>query len=228
MSAVDLVGLRSVAAQLDRLGIYYAFTGGVVVGFLLDHPEVVNLRPTDDLDAITAVTGYGQQTEMEAMLRDLDFTHDLSEGAPICRFLYEGIKVDVMPVRDQTGRFDSPWFEQALASSGNRTLEGVTVRTVDAPGFVATKLAAFDDRSGGDMYSHDLEDIITVVDGRNSLLVELQEADSKLRRFVSGRVEQLMVDEDFRDALPGHLLPDTASQARLPALLKKLEAIAML
>ncbi len=33
---------------------------------------------------------------------------------------------------------------------------------------------------------------------------------------------------DFLDALPGHLLPDAASQARLPVLLQRLRELAAL
>ena len=44
MRTVDLPAIREVADQLDKLGKPYAMTGGVVVGFLLDHPELVDLK----------------------------------------------------------------------------------------------------------------------------------------------------------------------------------------
>lgn len=226
MRTVDLTALKEVAAQLDRLEVAYAFTGGIVLGFLLDHPQVVDIRATDDLDAITAVTSYGQQAELEEKLRLLQFRHDISEDAPTCRFLYEGIKVDVMPMKDQTGQFDNPWFEIALETSSLRTLDGVTVRTVNAPCFIATKLTAFADRGKGDfMSSHDLEDIITVVDGRASLVDEIDEAESSMRHFMLNRITELMENESFRDCLPGHLQPDRAGQMRLPLLIKRLQLI---
>ncbi|MCC5848569.1 MAG: hypothetical protein JJU29_10770 [Verrucomicrobia bacterium] len=228
MRTVDLEALKSVAAQLDKLERPYAFTGGIVVGFLLDHPEVVHLRPTDDLDAITSVTSYAQQNLMEEELRGLLFIHDTSEGAPSCRFLFEGIKVDVMPAKDETGQFNNPWFESALASASPRSMKDVTVNTVDAPHFIATKIAAFLDRSKGDLYSHDLEDIITVVDGRNHLVEEMANAPPFLRHFVADQIRVLMGSEAFRDALPGHLPGDRASQGRLPKLMESLRKIAAL
>jgi hypothetical protein len=225
MRSVDLEALHCVAAQLDRLDRPYAFTGGIVVGFLLDHPDVLNLRPTDDLDAITAVTSYAQQAKVEQDLRDLQFIHDLSEGAPTCRFLYEGIKVDLMPARDETGQFDNPWFEAALAAASFRSLKGVTVKTVDAPHFIATKISAFLGRSGGDWYSHDLEDIITVVDGRQNIVGEIERAEPSLRHYIATQLGEWLADESFLDALPGHLPGDAASQRRLPSLLERLRRI---
>lgn len=227
MRTVDLDALKDVAAQLDRLEMDYTFTGGIVLGFLLDYPKVVNIRPTDDLDAITAVTSYGQQAELEEKLRSLQFRHDFSEGAPTCRFMYEGVKVDVMPMRDQTGQFDNPWFEIALATSSLRSLEGVTVRTVDAPSFIATKLTAFADRGKGDfLASHDLEDVVTIVDGREALADEITHAEVTMRTFITNRFRELLKRESFRDCLPGHLPPDTAGQMRLPLLMQKLQSIA--
>ncbi len=226
MRIVDLEALKSVAAQLDKLERPYAFTGGIVVGFLLDHPELIDLRPTDDVDAITSVTSYAQQALLEEDLRNLRFVHDTSEGAPSCRFIFEGIKVDVMPAKDEIGQFNNPWFESALRSASPRCLRDVTVTTVDAPHFIATKITAFLNRSKGDLYSHDLEDIISVVDGRSRLVEEMKQAPAFLRHFVVNHIGVWMENEAFRDSLPGHLPGDAASQGRLPTLIESLRNIA--
>lgn len=70
MQPVDLTALKEVAAKLDQLGLSYTFTGGIVLGFLLDHPNVVNLRPTDDLDAILVVDGR------EALVNEIDVSRE--------------------------------------------------------------------------------------------------------------------------------------------------------
>ena len=47
----------------------------------------------------------------------------------------------------------------------------ISVRVITAPYFIATKLEAFFDRGRGDFLgSSDLEDIITVLDGRDDIL----------------------------------------------------------
>ena len=229
MRPVDLDALAAVARQLDQLGILYAFTGGVVIGFLLDHPHLTTLRPTGDVDAIAAVVTRIQHAALEEQLRQLGFHHDTSEGAPICRWLYQGTKVDVMPAKDTAGQKSNPWFEHALRSASLKTLRHVTVRVVSATCFVATKLVAFGDRGKGDFYgSHDLEDVVTVVDGRAALVSELAAEEESLRAYVSTGIRRLLGQSGFIDALPGHLASDEASQQRLPLVLDRLRAIARL
>ncbi len=228
MRPVDLEAIAEVSHQLNQLGVEYAFTGGAVVRLLLDNPKLINLRPTDDVDAIAAVVNHLEYTKLEEALRGLDFKHDMSEGAPPCRFLYNGIKVDVMPARDTTGRFSDQWFEYAVKSAVTKTIGSLTVRTVSAACFIATKLTAFENRGMDDYYHHDIEDIITVVDGRQSLVDEIGAEENAMREFISGRIKEMLGDERFVDALPGHLGGDAIGLQRLPKLMERLNDIAAL
>jgi hypothetical protein len=74
--------------------------------------------------------------------------------------------------------------------------------------------------------SHDLEDAIAVIDGRAEIVVEVQEAERQVRDYIGVELRKLLNARGFRDALPGFLLPDSASQARLPLLLGRLRALA--
>jgi len=74
--------------------------------------------------------------------------------------------------------------------------------------------------------SHDLEDIIAVIDGRAELLSELSNSDGKLQEFVSSWFSRLLEDHDFCEALPGYLPADSASQQRLPVLMERLKILA--
>lgn len=103
----------------------------------------------------------------------------------------------------------------------------LAIRVVTAPYFMATKLEAFAARGKGDYYSsHDLEDLITVVDGRQELLSELRERPPNLRSYIADSIGAMLRDARFLDVLPGFLLPDAGSQARLPKLVDNLRAIA--
>lgn len=226
MRPVNLEAVGEVAGALNQLGVDFALTGGVVVSFLLDYPDVVIIRPTNDVDAIAAVVNLVQYSKLEQKLRDAGFQHDTSDNAPPCRFIYRGISVDVMPSRDVTGRFSDRWFRYALQTASVKTLRGVTVKTVSASCFVATKLTAFEDRGKGDYFSHDLEDIITVIDGRFSLVDEIAREELSLRNYIRETMRGLMCDQRFLDALPGHLGGDETHQKRLPKLIRRLEAIA--
>ena len=67
---------------------------------------------------------------------------------------------------------------------------------------------------------------MTLVDGRSEIVDETARAASALRAYLREEVGKLLDDESFRRALPGHLGPDAASQARLPLLERRLQLIA--
>ena len=132
-------------------------------------------------------------------------------------------------MHDPTGNFADRWFEYALHTSAPRTLRHVTIHTVSAACFVGTKLTAFADRGHGDFAaSHDIEDLLAVVDGRRTLCAELAAERQDLRQYVAESIAALLGRRGFLDALPGHLQPDAASQARLPLLMERLRQIATL
>lgn len=117
-----------------------------------------------------------------------------------------------------------------MENAQNMQLEnGLMVMVVTAPFFLGTKLEAFKGRGKNDYFaSHDLEDLIAVIDGRPSLLGELQSESKQLRAYVANEVRHLLKEYNFIDALPHYLLPDPSSQSRLGRLLATLRAIAEL
>lgn len=89
---------------------------------------------------------------------------------------------------------------------------GVTIRLVSAVAFVATKLEAFASRGGGDfMSSHDLEDVLNIVDGREELVQEMAAAPAELRQAAGATFARLLANPDFANVLPGLVAePDRA------------------
>jgi hypothetical protein len=107
-----------------------------------------------------------------------------------------------------------------------KIIKDLTVHVVTAPCFIATKLEAFTDRGHGDfMASHDMEDIIAVVDGRTTLADEIRVAPTELRLYIAEKIQSYLTTPAFIDSLPGHLAYDAVSQQRLPLLHQRLEAI---
>jgi predicted nucleotidyltransferase len=148
-------------------------------------------------------------------------------GAPRCRWVLGNLTVDIMPADGDFLGLNTAWFREALASATRRAVPGGTLRIVSPVGFIATKYIAFLDRGAGDYYaSHDLEDLITVIDGREKIVDEIAAADPALRNFVTKAIAALVAAEDFMEALPGHLPADAASQGRLAGLRRKLTGIA--
>lgn len=97
------------------------------------------------------------------------------------------------------------------------------------PELLATKAEAFEDRGRRDFVaSKDVEDFLSVVNGRPELLDELREAPPEVRGYVSDTVAAWLRDNDFMEALPGQLAGDDASQARVSVLVARLRSIAEL
>jgi predicted nucleotidyltransferase len=229
MAEAPIAAMKAVAERLDGLGLDYAFLGGSVVSLLLDHPELSPVRATDDVDVVIEVVSQARYAGIEQKLRVLKFDHDMRQGAPRCRWVLGNLTVDIMPADGDFLGLNTAWFREALASATPRPVPGGTLRVVSPVGFIATKYVAFLDRGAGDYYaSHDLEDLITVIDGREKIVEEVAVADPALRAYVTKAMVALVVSEDFMEALPGHLSADAASQGRLSGLRRKLTGIAAL
>ncbi|PLX49790.1 MAG: hypothetical protein C0613_06330 [Desulfobulbaceae bacterium] len=148
----------------------------------------------------------------------------MEEGAPLCRWRSESIILDVMPTHQQIFGFGSPWYEEAMRHSISQELpSGKLIRMITAPYFLACKFAAFDNRGNNDfMMSHDMEDIVAVVDGRPGLAGEIGQASDPLRAHLARRFRELVGNPRFREALPGNMPPDAASQARVPIIFERM------
>jgi len=97
-----------------------------------------------------------------------------------------------------------------------------------APNLTIVELATFEGRGNGDyVMSHDLEDLVAVVDGRPELIAEVQAAESRLKDHLASKFAALSEVPAFIDALSGHLPADSASQARLPLLMARIKQLAM-
>ena len=55
---------------------------------------------------------------------------------------------------------------------------------------------------------------------------ERREADREARAFVRDGFRRLLTDARFEEAIPAHLLPDRASQSRVPLILERMHGVA--
>jgi hypothetical protein len=214
------------AARLESLLSEIVFVGGCTTGLLITDPAASPVRATDDVDVIVEVASYAEYARFSKRLRNLGFSEDSSEGAPICRWLIDQMRLDVMPTGKSVFGFSNRWYKPAIEAAAVVELEGFELRVVTTPYFIGTKLEAFRGRGRGDFYaSSDLEDIVTVLDGRPTIVEEVADSPSELRRYIGKEVGQLLDDPEFVNALPGHLAGDEISQARVPRILITLNSL---
>lgn len=227
----NVVMLELVAERLgDVLRDELVFVGGAVTGLLITDPGQPTIRPTEYVDLIVKAAIRADYHHVEAALRRQGFVNDMSQDAPICRWRVGGVIVDVMPTLKDILGFFNRWYPLALADATKTALpSGTMIRLVSAPVFLATKLEAFADRGKGDyLFSHDLGDLISVIDGRDELIDECRNCGADLKQYLREWMGRLLSSPAFLDALPGHLPGDDASQARLPDLVEKIRWLSKL
>ena len=220
--------LEMAVAYLGPLADDMVFLGGCATGLLLTDVAAPPIRVTQDVDVITEVASLGDYQRLSGRLRKRGFKEDQSPDAPICRWVAADVVLDVMPTRPEILGFGNKWYQPALDAAVVVTLpSGKSIRMVTAPYFLATKLAAFDTRGKGDyVMSHDMDDIIAVLDGRPEIVNEVKRAEETLRAHLMKKFGSLLRDTKFVTALPGHLPGDMASQARAPLVMDRITEIA--
>jgi predicted nucleotidyltransferase len=199
----NIAAIQIVAKGLQPLVEPVVFVGGAVVGLYIDSLAVPEIRPTDDVDCVVEVTAVKMALLTQAMIE-----RGFTPTPPVnCRFVYRSVTVDIMPVDPQVLGFTNRWYADAVAQRILYEIApGVTINIAAFPYYLATKLEAFRDRGLKDpMASTDLEDIITLLDGRETAKFELGGADSHVAKYVRDEFRMLMRLASFSDIVAGHL-----------------------
>lgn len=222
----NLAMLRLVADGLGPLVEDVVFVGGCAAGLLITDMAAPPTRETKDVDLIAEITTTHDYHLLSEKLRSRGFREEMRGNAIICRWHFGEVTVDVMPTESAILGFSNRWYAEAVTTAERICLPGgPEVRMVAAPWFLATKLEAFYGRGNGDfMASHDLEDLIAVLDGRDGIVEEVKKA-GEVGRYLAEAFRKLLSQEAFLDALPCHLPSDPGSQQRRAMILERMRAI---
>lgn len=209
----NLLQLEAVAAALGDLLPHVTFVGGSTTVLLVDAAAQHGVRKTDDVDVIIDVATQVEYYKFSERLRAIGFREDVD--GPVCRWLFDteigSIKLDVMPIDASILGFSNRWYKEAIKESFEVVLSNaITIRVVSPVYFLATKFEAFAGRGEGNYFSHDLEDIVFVLENRDRFIFELIDCPDELKQYFSEQANSLLND-DFLNVLPGLLNnPDSA------------------
>ena len=217
--------LEKAVLLLGPMADEMVFIGGCATGLLITDPGANPIRATIDVDVLVEVSSLVNYHALSEKLRSQGFIEDASPGAPICRWMQGSIILDVMPTASDILGFGNRWYSPAFTASIWINLpSGSKIRILPAPYFLATKFEAFDGRGEGDfLLSRDMEDIISVLDGRPEIIEEVKSAESTLNQYIKDRLAGLLRNQNFIEALSGHLPSDSASQARVDLIILRME-----
>jgi len=220
-----LAMLETVAAALgDELRSRMVFVGGCSTAVIItDEITLQEVRATDDIDLIVDLAGMAQWMRLQDELRQKGFTVSGDDDI-ICRMRLGNLKVDFMPDDPDILGFSNRWYKRGIQTSIQYALpSGLKIRHLTAPLFLATKLEAYKGRGKNDpMGSHDLEDIVNVIDGRQELSSEIDHADDDVRQYVGEHLSALLEHQDFDSFLYGNV---RGPEGRAEIVLQRIKAI---
>ena len=208
MPSTNIIMLQTVANGLGGLKDEMVFVGGAVAELYADNPAASEIRPTIDVDCVIEISSKLQFARLEDNLRARGFKNDTSKGAPICRWIYKDIKVDVMPTDSKVLGFINRWYEEGIEIKISKTLPDETTVFVFPPEYyLAAKFEAHKERGGNDLrQSHDFEDIIYILDNCPYILENISGSNPSVKMYLKKECLNLLenpnITEGIESALP--------------------------
>lgn len=181
---INIVRIKAVANALAELNAKVVFVGGATISLYANKP-VFEVRPTDDIDIIIEILNYSDRADLEDKLRTIGFNHDIDSGI-MCRYRIHGIIVDIMPTNDSSIGFNNRWYPEGFEKSIVYEIDtNKTINILSPPYFIATKLEAHKGRGKDDgRTSKDFEDIVFVLENRETIWDEMINTDEKLKIYL--------------------------------------------
>lgn len=208
MPSTNILMLQTVANGLGELKDEMVFVGGAVAELYADNPAASEIRPTIDVDCVIEISSRLQFARLEENLRAKGFKNDTSKGAPICRWIYKDIKVDVMPTDSNVLGFSNRWYEEGIEIKIQKTLPDGTIVFVFPPEYyLAAKFEAHNSRGGNDLrQSHDFEDIIYILDNCSDVVNNISASNPSVKEYLKSECLKLLenpnITEGIESALP--------------------------
>jgi len=217
----NITRIKVVYAALEELAEEVVFVGGATVSLYADRPYT-EARPTEDIDILIELLKYNDYAVVEEKLRMKGFVNDVESGV-ICRYLVKGIIVDVMPTSDKVLGFANKWYPDAFTHSNEVLIDGkISVRIFNPVYFLATKLEAFKNRGDNDgRFSTDFEDIVFVLNKRNAIWEELENASANVKKYLKKSFQNLLSENYFEEWIGCHV--DFDEQRRVAYIMGSLE-----
>jgi hypothetical protein len=208
---LNITRIKSVFHALGELKEKVVFVGGATVSLYTDS-KTDEIRPTDDIDIVVEIYTHQEYAALDEKLRKLGFVNDQTSGI-ICRYIIQGLIVDIMPTQVHTLGFTNKWYQKAFENSIQHNLGKEKIKIFSSPYFIACKLEAFIHRGKNNgRTSTDFEDIIFLLENRSTIWEELKEAETNLSSYLKETFRKLMQNENFEEWVECH-----AGFGRIPA-----------
>lgn len=216
--------LKFACSTLGELTDEVVFVGGATTCLYVDVSIADEIRPTEDVDCTIEIANKNEYDTFQAKLRKKGFTHDISKGAPICRFKFHDLLVlDVMPNDPAILGFSNSWYKEGINNREARRVEDKDIFVFSLPYFLASKFEAYNSRGKNEpRLSSDLEDIILVIDGIANFDLSKYQTSANLKKYLAEMAKLCLTDKFIIEAIGGFL---NGKQEKIGKINKRLKSI---
>jgi len=207
MPSISNIMLQTVANGLKELKEEVVFVGGAVAELYASDPAASYIRPTQDVDCVIKLSSRVEYYRLEEKLRSKDFANDTSPGAHICRWVYNDIKVDVMPTDYDILGFSNRWYAVGLENKIVKMLrDGTEIFVFPPEYYLAAKFEAHNDRGGMDLrQSHDFEDIIYIFENCHTIIDDIGNSNPIVKTYLKEACKNLLENKNLTEGIESAL-----------------------
>lgn len=219
--------LEVVATGLGDLLTEVVFIGGATTALYVVDVGAPEVRVTEDVDCVVDVVSRVKYLLLEKRLQKLGFRHCMEpDNTLICRWVFQDIFVDVMPTDEKILGFTNHWYAEGIENSLPYTLpSGQKIRIFSIPYFLGSKIEAFVGRGHGDFrMSSDIEDIVAVFDGNDTVIEAVSKAPLSVKKYLISKFKELQSNDSFIESIYAHM-PYGGGGTRATEVRAKIEKI---
>lgn len=220
---INIAIVAEVAEALQEVKDDMVFIGGAVISLYTNDPAADEIRPTQDIDMTLNIINLSHWERMQERLRKLGF-HPDPFGHAICSFKYKDIPIDIMAAEDGPLGPSNRWYKIGFENLRTANVKDQEVNILSAPCYLATKFEAFNNRGSDYRTSHDIEDIIYVLDNRMGIVEEIVKDDSRIAHFIQEQLQEIIHKGMMQEVLVAHIHPLMLTE-RLPIVEDKITQI---
>lgn len=116
------------------------------------------------------------------------------------------------------------WYKIGFENLWTAKAKDQEIFILSAPCYLATKFEAFNDRGTDYRTSHDMEDIINVLDNRINIVDEIANDDTRISHFIKEQLLNMIDKGLMQEVLIAHIHP-LMIEERLPIVDEKITKI---
>jgi hypothetical protein len=220
---INLATVAKIARLLKDFNERLVYVGGAIISLYTDDSAADEIRPTYDIDLTLEVTTYSHWQKIQSQLASLGI-HPNPEGKSIYSYQYQGIPLDFISAEDDAFGPSNKWYKEGFKDLQKVQVEEELISIFKAPCFLATKIEAFKNRGSDPRTSHDIEDVVYVLDNRKNIVEEILTAPGNIKYFVISEIKKFKENGILEEVLLAHIHPLMQAE-RLEICMEKLDQI---